>query len=130
MSGLFGDCPAWLNEEAWAAYCAWRDGMPKHKRWGGYARRLVLKELAKLKDAGQDPTACLEQSLLNSWLGVYAVKKPAQFSELPANDSRPVVDAAAQTAQYLAARETSPEEIKAAAARARERLAGLKRRTA
>jgi hypothetical protein len=89
MSGLFGDCPTWLDETAWAAYCEWRDKMPKARRWTPYARHLILLELAKLREAGESPTACLQQSLRNSWLDVFPVRKPANFRELPANDSKP-----------------------------------------
>lgn len=121
MTGLFGDAPTWLDSEAWSAYCEWRDDMPKSKRWKPYARHLILVELSKLHAAGEDPTACLQQSMRNSWLDVYPVRKPkpAPFTALPANDA-PVNPQIEQTRKYLESRDISPEEIKAAARRARE----------
>ena len=119
--GLFGDCPTYLDPEAWGAYCEWRDNMPKHKRWSKYARALILIELSKLHAAGEDASECLKQSIRESWTGVFAVRKPkpAPFSALPANDTtvNPQVE---QTRRYLESRDISPEEIKAAARRARE----------
>lgn len=102
MSGLFGDCPTFLDAEAWEAYCDWRQGLPKKQRMTPYARKLLLAELAKLHAAGEDPTACLQQSMRNSWLDVYAVRKPkpAPFSAIPANDPKPAQ--ADQTRAYIA----------------------------
>lgn len=128
MSGLFGDCPTWLDSVAWAAYCEWRQGLPKKQRMTPYARNLILAELAKLHSAGEDPTACLNQSMRNSWLDVYAVRKPkpAPFTALPANDAKPAPQVAS-TAAYIAeldahkAAAQSPE-----AAAAREKLRELR----
>lgn len=100
MSGLFGDCPTWLDAEAWAAYCDWRQSLPKKQRMTSFARTLILNELAKLKAAGQDPTACLLQSLRKCWLDVYAIKRPKEFTALPANDPKPAQ--ADQTRAYIA----------------------------
>jgi hypothetical protein len=40
-----------------------------------FALLLVVKELYALKDAGQDPLACLNQSIVNGWADVYALKE-------------------------------------------------------
>mgnify|MGYP000184471998 CR=1 FL=1 len=39
-----------------------------------YAEKLICRELAKLKSAGQDPQACLEQSVMLGWRGVFPVR--------------------------------------------------------
>lgn len=44
------------------------------------AEMLILKELYKLKEQGQDPNACLDQSTLNGWRDVYPVKDKAKKS--------------------------------------------------
>lgn len=75
MTGLFGDCPTWLDAEVWAAYCDWRASLPKKQRMTSYARALILNELSRLKAEGQNPTECLKQSLINCWLGVFPVKR-------------------------------------------------------
>jgi hypothetical protein len=125
--GLFGDCPTYLDPEAWSAYCEWRDQMPKHKRWSKYARSLILIELSKLHAAGEDASECLKQSIRESWTGVYAVRKPkpAPFTALPANDRSVTVPSseAEKTLAYLARQDIDPEEVRAAARRAREKLA-------
>ena len=98
---LFGECPTWLDEQAWSAYVEWRASLPKKQRMTSFARTLILTELSKLKEAGQDPTACLLQSLRNCWLDVYAIKRPKEFSAIPANDPKPAPQVAT-TAAYLA----------------------------
>jgi len=37
----------------------------------GYAVKLALNKLEKFKVAGEDPNAVLEQSVMNSWQGLF-----------------------------------------------------------
>jgi uncharacterized protein YdaU (DUF1376 family) len=64
--------PAWISPEAWQGYC----DMRKRKRapLTDRAKRLVLKELEKLKLQGHDPNAVLDQSAQNAWTAVYPLK--------------------------------------------------------
>ena len=41
----------------------------------GRAEELAIKELAKLKEAGNNPQAVLEQSIMNSWQGLFPLNK-------------------------------------------------------
>lgn len=118
MSDLFGDCPTWLNEELWKAYCDWRASLPKKQRMTSYARVLILNELSRLKAQGHNPDECLRQSLMNCWLGVFPVRR--LHMDQQAQPSQPVHPASSSVDQVLGPRQ-SPEEIKAALRRARER---------
>jgi hypothetical protein len=40
-----------------------------------FAQLLLMKELYRLKAEGQDPVACVEQSLVNCWCDFYALKE-------------------------------------------------------
>lgn len=64
--------PDWIPEDAWKA---WLEIRPKVKAPNTpRALDLAVKELAKLKDRGQDPRAVLEQSTLRGWRGLFEVK--------------------------------------------------------
>jgi hypothetical protein len=64
--------PDWLPVEPWSAWLEVRsrNRAPNTPR----ALRLAITELAKLKAAGQDIQAVLEQSTLRGWRGVFAIK--------------------------------------------------------
>jgi hypothetical protein len=65
--------PDWLPLEPWSLHgwkCRSRNRAPNTPR----ALRLAITELAKLKAAGQDIQAVLEQSTLRGWRGVFAIK--------------------------------------------------------
>ena len=64
--------PVWVPEEAWNGYKAMRKKL--RKPMTERAEKMLVNDLEKLKDAGEDITACLEQSELRCWLGVFAVK--------------------------------------------------------
>jgi hypothetical protein len=64
--------PDWLPLEPWSSWLEVRrqNRAPNTPR----ALRLAITELAKLKAAGQDIQAVLEQSTLRGWRGVFAIK--------------------------------------------------------
>lgn len=66
--------PSWLPMEAWDAWLEVRKKTraPNTTR----ALRLAIAELSRLKAAGQDVRAVLEQSTLRGWRGVFEVKGP------------------------------------------------------
>jgi hypothetical protein len=63
--------PDWLPKEPWDAWLEVRkkNRAPNTPR----ALRLALTELAKLKAAGQDVQAVLEQSTLRGWRGIFPI---------------------------------------------------------
>lgn len=71
--------PEWIDKEAWSGFIEMRRAMKKIP-FTPRAEALILAELYKLRDAGQDPNACLDQSTLNGWRDVYPVKDKAKKS--------------------------------------------------
>jgi hypothetical protein len=67
--------PDWVPVDAWAGYLEMRK--KKNKVPTDRARDLVVKELAKMRLAGHDLEAALDNSTKNGWTDVYA-PKPAQ----------------------------------------------------
>ena len=66
------EIPGWLNKETWDAFLEMRKAkkaIPTDR-----AKALLIKELEKLKTAGDDPNEVLNQSIMNSWKGVFSLK--------------------------------------------------------
>ena len=65
--------PDWIPAEAWAGYCEMR----KKKRAVMTERAIKLRidDLSKLRDAGEDIGAVLDQSTANGWTDVYPLKE-------------------------------------------------------
>jgi hypothetical protein len=77
------DVPDWVPEEAWTEFVEMRVeiGKPLTAR----AMKAAVTKLAALKEAGNPPEAVLNQSVLNSWQGLFGVhgangnEKTSQF---------------------------------------------------
>ena len=69
---LYIELPGWINKETWDAFLEMRKKTkaPPTDR----AKDLLIMELEKLKTAGNDPNSVLEQSIMNNWKGVFALK--------------------------------------------------------
>lgn len=65
--------PDWVPLDAWNAYVEMR--IKVRKPMTDYAKSLAVRTLAELANQGCDPIAVLENSVQNSWLGLFAVKK-------------------------------------------------------
>lgn len=65
--------PPWLSEELWSEFLRMRKSIKKPAT--DFAQLLLMKELYRLKAEGQDPIACVEQSLVNCWCDFYALKE-------------------------------------------------------
>ena len=85
--------PAYIDPEAWAGFVEMRRAMPKSKPFTHRAAVLILKELQKLRDAGHDANAALDQSTMRGWADVYVPKE----KEI----ERAATKAVDQTAEYL-----------------------------
>jgi hypothetical protein len=74
--------PDWLPAAEWAAFEEMRNRI--RKPMTDRARKLTFDELAKLRGAGHDPAAVLDQSVRNSWQGVFPLRgvQPAQSGRL------------------------------------------------
>lgn len=64
--------PDWISGEVWAEFVKMRDRI--RKPMTPYAAELIIKQLAKLGES--DANAILEQSIANSWQGVFPLKTP------------------------------------------------------
>jgi hypothetical protein len=74
--------PDWIPSASWAGYIEMRK--KKRKEPTARAIELLVAELAKLKDAGQDIGTVLDKSTVNGWTDVYAIKADQQPRGSPA----------------------------------------------
>lgn len=66
------ELPDWIPKAEWDAFLEMRKRIKKVPT--DHALGLLVKELEKLKAAGHTPAAVLDQSTVNSWAGVFALK--------------------------------------------------------
>ena len=66
--------PSWIPAEAWAGYVEMRKETLKKPLKTDRAINLAINTLARLRDDGNDPGAVLDQSTLNGWQGLFAVR--------------------------------------------------------
>jgi len=66
------ELPDWLPKEPWNNFLAMRKKL--RKPMTAEAVRLAIKRLEELRAAGNDPKAVLEQSILNSYQGIFEVR--------------------------------------------------------
>lgn len=64
--------PAWVDVSTWSDYVAMRAKI--RKPMTDRAKALAVRDLEKLKAQGHDSKDVLEQSILNSWAGVFPLK--------------------------------------------------------
>ena len=64
--------PDWLDKELWKEYKKYR-GNGKSKLTP-YAEQLAIKKLEKLKNAGDDPSDVIKQSMICGWAGLFPIK--------------------------------------------------------
>ena len=62
----------WIDAELWKSFKDMRRQM--RAPLTPYAEKLIIRELVKLKSAGEDPQACLEQSVMLGWRDVYPLR--------------------------------------------------------
>ena len=61
--------PDWINPETWEAFIKMRKKIKKEPTEEAIV--LLIKKLERLKNSGNDPNDVLEQSIMNSWQGVF-----------------------------------------------------------
>jgi hypothetical protein len=66
--------PAWIPVDAWTAFIAMRKAKGKRAPFTDAARDGIVAALDKLRAAGHDPGAVLQESVVNGWSGVFAPK--------------------------------------------------------
>lgn len=73
--------PSWIPEEEFRNYIDMREQIKKPLT--AQALKLAVRKLETLKAEGHDPKAVLEQSIFNSWQGLFEVKKPNGNGQKP-----------------------------------------------
>jgi phage replication O-like protein O len=66
------ELPEWINSETWEAFLEMRKKIKEPLT--DYAISLMLKKLERLRSAGDDPNEVLNESIMNNWKGVFALK--------------------------------------------------------
>ena len=69
----FMETPEWIPIRTWVDFVDMRRKI--RRPMTEHAVDLAFRKLAALKAAGSDPAAVLEQSILNSWPGLYPIKE-------------------------------------------------------
>ena len=62
----------WIDADSWTAFIEMRRKIKAPLT--PYAEKLIMRELCKLKAAGHDPQACLDQSIMLGWRDVFPVR--------------------------------------------------------
>lgn len=65
--------PEWIKKPAWESYLEMRKSISAKPT--PHAIELIISKLDGLRKAGQDPNAILDQSTMNNWKGVFAIKE-------------------------------------------------------
>ncbi len=92
-----------VTKELWQAYKDMRKKIKKPMT--KHAEKLAFEKLAELEDHGENPVRVIEQSIFNSWQGLFPVRKDDIVKPAPQYNQPPVVDKDLY--------KTTPEEAKA-----------------
>ncbi|MBE2898104.1 hypothetical protein HPC37_04510 [Pasteurellaceae bacterium 20609_3] len=84
------ELPDWINRDDWIAFCEHRREIkkPLNER----AAKLGISSLQKLKDAGENITAVINQTIFNRWAGFYALKHDDGLAKQSAAEKFPELD--------------------------------------
>lgn len=74
---LLTQMPEWLPSDAWNGFLEMRKSI-KHPLVSNYAIGRTIATLEKLMKEGNDPKEVLDQSIINSWRGVFPIRKEKQ----------------------------------------------------
>lgn len=66
--------PEWVPKDSWDAFVEMRKSIRKPLKTD-HAKKLLIAELSKLRDAGDDPKTVLQRSIMSSWAGVFPLPK-------------------------------------------------------
>lgn len=75
--------PEWLDPKAWSDFIEHRKSLKA--KLTARAAELAIGDLDKLRLAGDDPAAVINQSIVNGWRGLFAVKQQPQRAAPQAN---------------------------------------------
>lgn len=69
--------PPCVPREVWVDWCIFRDSLKPRTPWTPQAAKLAMHALNDLNTLGYSPKEVVEQSILNGWKGLFAVKGQA-----------------------------------------------------
>lgn len=90
------ELPDWLDKEGWEDYKAMRKLIKKPMT--PRAEELAIKKLKRLINQGYNNTDILEQSVFNSWQGLFPIKE--EFNGIGIGNSKPNIADEALYAKY------------------------------
>jgi len=100
---------SWIDPASWQAFCEMRKKL--RAPLTPYAEKLIMRELVKLKASGNDPQACLDQSIMLGWRDVFPVRDKG-LSKAPTHETwKPPADLT--EAEQVAADEARRAAMKA-----------------
>ncbi len=74
-NAVLGDLPDWIPVEPWIGFVEMRKAMGAKGKLTEHAVKLLVADLKKLKEQGQDLTEVINRSIMNNWKGFFAVKQ-------------------------------------------------------
>ena len=108
--------PQWISHESWEAF---EDMRKKLKApMTPYSAKLIVAELVKLKSSGEDPQACLDQSIRNGWRDVFPLRDKAMKTRSATGEANAFFEQqeqakrASQTPEARAARDAALQAIR------------------
>jgi len=70
------DLPDWLPRSAWHDWCEHREAKAAEKSapWTRPAASVSVRRLAKLRELGHEPAACIDEAVLRGWTGLFPLR--------------------------------------------------------
>jgi hypothetical protein len=103
--------PDWIAPDDWADYESMRKSI--RKPMTPRARLLAVRTLERLRAQGEEPAAVLQQSILQSWQGLFPVRPdlPSKNGHLPAKRDPPTPEEIAKGQAAVAAEIAKVKEL-------------------
>ncbi len=114
--------PEWLDAELWAEFLLHRKTLKKPMT--DYAQGLAFKTLERVRAAGHDPRASIEQSIFNGWQGLFE-PRTVEIKSAAQSDYERTRDRT--QAEVKRAEGIDKESLRENAIQARERALQIKR---
>lgn len=114
--------PDWLDADLWAEFVKHRKALKKPMT--EFAQTLAFKTLERVRSAGHDPRASIEQSIFNGWQGLFEPREVEIKSAAQTDYERTQQRNHAETKR---AEGIDGDQLRANAILARERALQIKR---
>lgn len=114
--------PDWLDAGLWAEFLTHRKTL--RRPMTNYAQALAFKLLERIRSAGHDPRASIEQSIFNGWQGLFE-PRAVEIKSATQTDYERTRDR--DNASIKRAESIGKDELRANALQARERALQIKR---